>query len=86
MDFTTGDKMIYIKTQLRKMPESCKECRFSKVIDTKEYDDWRRYKRVCEINGRKCVKVKAKNGNKKFIRSKWCPLIEINESEKEELY
>lgn len=78
--------MIYIKTQLRKIPESCKECRFSKMIDTKEYDDWRRYKRICEINGRKCVKAKTKNGNKKFIRPKWCTLIDINELEKESLH
>lgn len=61
--------MIVAKTKMKKIPESCKDCAFSKYM----YDY-----RICAFeSGRICPMVRTKNGNKKYIRPKWCPLMEV---------
>ena len=61
--------MIVAKTKMKKIPESCNKCVFSKL----NYDY-----RTCFISGdRLCPMKRCENGNKKYTRPKWCPLMEV---------
>lgn len=60
--------MIVAKTKMKKIPESCNKCGFS----TYSYDY-----RVCFFETNKiCPMVRTENGNKKYTRPEWCPLME----------
>lgn len=74
--------MVYAKTKLPKLPESCKKCAFSEVRDTGKFEDWRRYKRICKLTGHKIAMQVVEKGCPKYVRPVWCPLIEVeNENE-----
>ena len=64
-------KMIYAKTKLKKIPESCNKCQFS--VQNKYFD----FRCCILLNAKKCEKVQTESGNWKFIRLKECPLIDM---------
>lgn len=63
--------MIYVKTNLRKIPETCNKCKFSKQ---------NRYfgNRYCYFLDKTCEMVKNESGNWEYIRLKDCPLFNID--------
>lgn len=74
--------MICAKTKMPKIPKSCKDCTFSRVVDTKEkIDSWKRYKRLCTLTGAKCPKRKEEDGYTRFFHPKWCPLFEMEDKD-----
>lgn len=69
--------MIYIKTNLRKIPNKCNDCKFSKYI--KVYDEYSyktQYCRMCIILNKKCPIIKTKSNNFTFSKLPDCPLFE----------
>ena len=76
--------MIVSKTKLKKIPETCKGCKFSEVVDNLYGLN---SGRVCSITGILCPIEKSPHGNAKYGKSKYCPLveIEINESNNDEI-
>lgn len=72
--------MIYAKTRLNKLPKTCKECKFSIVayerLGTIDLYDGR----ICILSGnRACQTEKTPNGNTKYTKPVWCPLMEVKE-------
>lgn len=67
--------MIVAKTKMKKIPESCKECSVSRV----EYYTFVDTQRFCGITKNECPKKRSENGNLKYIRPKWCPLVEVKD-------
>lgn len=64
--------MIYVKTNLKKIPTTCNKCKFSK--HNRYFNN-----RYCTLlNDKKCEKIKSNSGNLTYTRLKNCPLIEIN--------
>lgn len=61
--------MIVAKTRMKKIPESCKDCKFS----TTEYGG-----RCCRIAIRFCPMKQSEHKNWKYFKPDWCPLIEID--------
>lgn len=65
--------MIVAKTNLKKIPEACNKCKFSKLL-SKLYQQ-----RCCTLlNDKLCEKTKSKSGNDAYIRLKNCPLINLD--------
>ena len=63
--------MIYAKTNLKKIPETCNKCKFS--FQNKYFG----FRHCILLNAKKCEKVKTNLGNWKYERLKECPLIEM---------
>lgn len=64
--------MIVAKTNLKKIPEACNKCKFSKF--NRFYQ-----KRCCTLlNDKLCEKTKSKSGNDAYIRLTNCPLINLD--------
>lgn len=66
--------MIAAKTRMKKIPNTCKECRVS-------YIDWTG-SRFCNASGRDCPMEMKKSGNMGYYRPSWCPLVEISDQKK----
>lgn len=64
--------MIVVKTNLKKIPDTCNKCKFSFV---NKYFDIRR---CYLLNNKPCQKVKLDSGNLAYIRLPECPLISID--------
>ena len=62
--------MIVAKTNLKKIPETCNKCKFSKhdkYFDIKQYT----------LLDKRCNKIQSNSGNWMYTRLKDCPLIDI---------
>lgn len=66
--------MIVAKTSMKKIPERCNKCALSIIERYSPIESVR----WCAINGNPCEVERTGNGNRKYIRPKWCPLIEEN--------
>lgn len=62
--------MIYAKTRLHKIPKSCKVCNLS-------YENFCG-ERTCAITNRDCPWEQSENGNWRYCKPVWCPLVEAN--------
>ena len=62
--------MIVAKTNLKKIPETCNKCKFSK--HNKYFDN-----RCCILLNKYCNKIRSNSGNLMYIRLKDCPLIDV---------
>lgn len=65
--------MICAKTKMKKLPESCNKCTLSN-LNGNYYSDLERF---CSITKRACPMERSENNNLKYIRPKWCPLVEV---------
>lgn len=64
--------MIIIKTNLKKIPSSCKKCSYSSFFPG--------YKRkICLIKFKECEMERASNRCLQYVKPKWCPIIEMEE-------
>lgn len=63
--------MIIVKTKMKKMPKTCKECRIS-------YIGWEEV-RFCGINGKTCPMEQKPSGNWGYSKPSWCPLVEVSD-------
>ena len=61
--------MIYIQTKLKKIPQSCNKCRFSRQPNAMS-------ERYCYLTDTVCEKVKKSGTAWGYSRNKDCPLIE----------
>lgn len=64
--------MIYVKTKLKKMPKTCKECVFS--ANYSYYPTY--FSRTCVVSKQKCPTEKSQYGNTRYTKPVWCPLLE----------
>lgn len=69
--------MIYLKTNLKKIPKTCNKCKFSKS----GMDLVGRFQRKCIILNKQCPSHKTSHGNYAFGKLGNCPLIENNKGE-----
>ena len=69
--------MICIKTNLKKIPEKCNKCKFSKFIDAWTYQGDRCYPsdRYCMILDKRCPKIIDSRGARVYSRLPECPLF-----------
>lgn len=71
-----GVEVIVANTKMRKIPSTCKVCKLSKHSFGGD--------RVCAVVGKDCP-MDFCNGNWKYGKPAWCPLVEIKrESDHEE--
>lgn len=68
--------MIVIKTEMKKMPRTCKDCSLS---DTTMWGEMR----YCKIKEYECPTIRRFTGHTSYIIPHWCPLIEIDTNNKE---
>jgi hypothetical protein len=62
--------MIYVKTNLKKIPDTCNKCKFSnhdKYFDIK----------TCTLLNKHCKKIQSNSGNWMYTKLKDCPLIDM---------
>lgn len=70
--------MIYVKTRLKKMPKTCKNCPFARDIPN---SDWRNGRQCqCIVTMQGCPWEKSPNGNWRYGKPVWCPLMEVKEN------
>lgn len=69
--------MIIIKTKLSKIPNSCGKCPFSIPEGFSCYDS----NIFCAITKKDCPFDKTVEGEKKYKKADWCPIVEIKENE-----
>lgn len=73
--------MIVAKTKLKKLPSSCKDCKFKE----NEYNWYGSYEccvhsAICYLTEKKCPIKKKESGNTGYAdRPKWCPLEEVHD-------
>lgn len=76
--------MIVIETKLKKLPEKCNQCKYSRTNSGWSYDAGR----FCSVsfkNGmhRLCpIEFVKEKRNWEFQRPDWCPLREVNNEER----
>lgn len=73
--------MIIAKTKLKKLPSSCKDCKF-KMIDYKWHGPYECCvnSSTCFFTGKTCPMEKKESGNTGYAdRPKWCPLEEVQD-------
>lgn len=63
---------IVARTNLKKIPSTCKECKFSIVKGS-----WCNSFRVCSICQKECPMERTDKGNMAYTRPNWCPLAEV---------
>ena len=66
-----GKSGIYVKTRLKKIPKTCKECHLS-TTELYGYD----FERVCIVTRKECPVEKKASGNWGYCKPSWCPLVE----------
>lgn len=73
--------MIAIKTKLKIIPKTCKDCKFSKT--DKNYGTYYGSYEVrgCMIKNKPCPMERASNNCLQYTKPKWCPLINIKEDD-----
>lgn len=75
--------MIYIKTNLKKLPDRCNKCKYSEFIHS-----WKWYKngkyercypedRYCTLLNERCPKVLNEQKKWTYSKLKECPLINV---------
>ena len=70
--------MIVAKTRMKKIPKTCKDCSMS-IIQGRWNDSYR----ICSINSKECPMEKKENGNWAYTNPDWCPLMEVEDENKE---
>ena len=66
--------MIYAKTKLKKIPATCKTCKFS-IFDFSGV-------RMCAVCNKECPWENKGHGNVGYGKPSWCPLVELQRGEK----
>ena len=65
--------MIIIKTGMKKIPDKCKNCKYSFLTDYESI-------RYCAITGKSIPYLFVpEKKNWKYIKPNWCPLEEVDE-------
>lgn len=62
-------ELIVAKTRMRKIPKSCKVCSLS-------FQNWTG-ERTCAVTKMDCPFEQSQNGNWKYGKPGWCPLVEL---------
>lgn len=67
--------MIFAKTKMTRIPETCKKCSMSK----KSYDcfGYKDPDKRCFLTGLFCPKEKKESGNIGYGKPDWCPLMDL---------
>lgn len=68
--------MIVGKTNLKKIPASCNQCKFSAVSFGRFASD---STRSCSLTRRACPMEQSPNKNWRYVRPDWCPLVHLEE-------
>ena len=69
MKMKGGVKVIVAKTRMRKLPKSCKDCNLS-------FQNWVG-ERTCAVKKKDCQIEHTQNGQWKYGKPIWCPLMEM---------
>lgn len=66
--------MIVAKTNMKKLPKTCKSCKFKNTY----FQGYIAAGATCDLTGRECPTEKKESGNVGYGMPDWCPLMDID--------